>query len=43
MREFMFHTMQDVSSEDRRTIMVAMINDVANTIINHDAVILLYS
>ena len=36
MSEFMFHSMQDVSSEDRRTIMVPTINDVANTIVNHD-------
>ena len=36
LREFMFHTMQDVSSEHGRTIMVPMIHDVANTIINHD-------
>ena len=36
MREFQFHTMQDVSAEDRRTIMVPLLHDVANTIITHD-------
>ena len=36
LREFQFHIMQDVSSEDRRTILVPLLHEVANTIIIHD-------
>ena len=36
LREFQFHTMQDVSAEDRRMILVPLLHDVATTIITHD-------